>query len=1393
MFNRFCFGALLLAGLAVPLTGCSNASSGLDSISISPNTDLQLVTGNPATIQLTVTGTFGNGRHPTTGPVANVSFASAIPLVARVTSPAGVVSAVSPGTTTITATAQGYNGPVTASVEVTVVQGSTGPGGDIVSIAITPSTQTVNASGQTSQFIAIGTNAAGATYNLTGDVVWSSSSTSIATICNAVAPGPISPAPCTGSTVGLATAVSQGTSTVTALYTNAPDQTTVTGTATFTINSQTKSEPLASLAIFPATQTVQVGNTVANFIAIGTTGTGATVNLTDPNTFTVPGSSPANTIQWAQWTSSNPAVAYIDPNTGVINAKSAGATAITAIATNLADGSVVTGSAILTVSATSTSEPLVSLTILPATQTSLATGPTADVNFIAIGTTASGATVDLTNATASKPYVVPNTTPKQSYSVQWSSSNPLVATFTPTINQVVTPNSPGVATPISAGATAITAEATNSYDGSVVTASAAYTVTIPAASEPYVSLAIVPSSQILTSIGQQANFIAIGTTGSGTTVDLTNKGVVWSSSDANGKIVTPVSNGVFSAVANGVVAVTATYNNSLANGNASDLTSVTASGALTVAISATPEPLVSMSIVPDSQTAAAGQAVRLLALGTFSSSAPASIGPGQQNMASASVSAIYTVNWYSSNPSVATICSQGLPAASCTGVPDGVLTGVSAGTTAITAIASGNTDHSQVTATATFTVSGLSASTISALSIFPASQSITMPEIGQPNPTVNLVVIGTNGAGLQTNVTSQISWTSSNPAVVPTTNCSVPGSSPATGCNIISGANSAVVTAIGPGTTTITASFTNPAVGGGASSVVTQIATLTVTGPAAEPLLSLAIVPNAPSVQFPTQTTQLTAIGTSPLAPVTQNLTTTVTWSSSNPLIATVCNAVATTTPAVPVSCATTPGMVTGVAQGTAAITATTTNPDGSFVYATVPFTVQEGSADQMTSLTIVPNAISLSATGQPGSLIALGTFTGTGLQEDVTGSPQLAWSSSNQAIATVSTLGAQTTTCALNNDTPPVQVCTPDLPGVVKGVSVGSTDIVAEWTNPAVGTNPATVVTATATVTVTSTPAAEPLLAITVLPAAVTIGDLYGTGQFLAFGTFSTAPTSLDITNGFFHAGFSSPQYPSSACTDAYATADAATAAADAAANPPLALNNLPNPQCQFTPVTWVSLPDPFVFPINSAGAAGAKGGLITAEDPGTEDVYAVAANPDGTLVYSSPGPSGGGFATFSCPYVPPTYAILDPGPPVVYDFTKVLDPGSCNGLTVNNSLVSTLTVFDANLTSTGLNQSNWELTANSATTPPVQVIHCGPGSLTGGSVCEATYPNGSVVTVTAPAQSGVSFGGWSDNCTPTAPITAAGPNSCNVVVGGVCTYNTITTTYVCTSSNTSVGAIFN
>ncbi len=70
---------------------------------------------------------------------------------------------------------------------------------------------------------------------------------------------------------------------------------------------------------------------------------------------------------------------------------------------------------------------------------------------------------------------------------------------------------------------------------------------------------------------------------------------------------------------------------------------------------------------------------------------------------------------------------------------------------------------------------------------------------------------------------------------------------------------------------------------------------------------------------------------------------------------------------------------------------------------------------------------------------------------------------------------------------------------------------------------------------------------------------------------------------------------------------------------------------------------------------------------------------------------------------------------------------------------------------------------------------------------MCVATYPVGSTVLLTAPAQQGVAFGGWSYNCTATdangvplvAPVgpTAAGPNYCKV---------TLTT-------NDTVGAIFN
>jgi hypothetical protein len=174
-----------------------------------------------------------------------------------------------------------------------------------------------------------------------------------------------------------------------------------------------------------------------------------------------------------------------------------------------------------------------------------------------------------------------------------------------------------------------------------------------------------------------------------------------------------------------------------------------------------------------------------------------------------------------------------------------------------------------------------------------------------------------------------------------------------------------------------------------------------------------------------------------------------------------------------------------------------------------------------------------------------------------------------------------------------------------------------------------------------------------------------------------------------------------------------------------------------------------------NSGGTSSASAGIVTAYGTGTASIIAEATSPDGTIQTAS--------ATFSCPLTLP-----DPygHPPT---------PGSCDVGQVG-PLKATLTVYGE-----GLNTTNWLVTAPSATNTP-DVIHCGPGwaadGNTGGSVCVGIYPIGSTVTLTAPARTGVQFGGWTYNCAPVGAVTAAGPNSCMIKLG---------------TTNATVGAIFN
>ena len=353
------------------------------------------------------------------------------------------------------------------------------------------------------------------------------------------------------------------------------------------------------------------------------------------------------------------------------------------------------------------------------------------------------------------------------------------------------------------------------------------------------------------------------------------------------------------------------------------------------------------------------------------------------------------------------------------------------------------------------------------------------------------------------------------------------------------------------------------------------------------------------------------------------------------------------------------------------------------------------GSSNEYTAVNLVPASESVSAAGQTGQFIALATSGTTGLEVDVTNSPQTTWSSSIPTIASV--------TSGLSSGN-----------GVITGAAQGTTTITAEVKNPN-----GSIVSANGTVNATLTAPPEPLLSLTIIPSTITVGNLQDTGNFLAIGTFSSSPYVEDLTNT----------------------------------------------------VNWISSA-PQVFPVstnNSGVNPGAPGGIVTAVGNGNATIIAEATYPTTGLQ----GLVQTATATFNCPLVLPNPT---GNPPT---------PGSCFPGSQASGLLVTLTIYNE-----GLNTKNWLVTAPSATNTP-NVIHCGPGwasnGNSGGSVCTGTYPLGTIVTLTAPAQSGVAFGGWSYNCETISPnpSTAAGPNSCTITLGNAPNGTD--------NSNVTVGAIFN
>lgn len=152
--------------------GSGGGTSGAPSISVVPGTAAATFVGETTQFLASGSLTAGGSSQNLTN---QVQWISSNAQVATVNS-GGLATAVGSGTTTITASSGGVNG--SAILTVTISGASSQP-----ALAIIPSSANATFAGETTQFIALG-NLIGsaATQNLTGNVTWSSSDVSVATI-----------------------------------------------------------------------------------------------------------------------------------------------------------------------------------------------------------------------------------------------------------------------------------------------------------------------------------------------------------------------------------------------------------------------------------------------------------------------------------------------------------------------------------------------------------------------------------------------------------------------------------------------------------------------------------------------------------------------------------------------------------------------------------------------------------------------------------------------------------------------------------------------------------------------------------------------------------------------------------------------------------------------------------------------------------------------------------------------------------------------------------------------------------------------------------------------------------------------------------------------------------
>ena len=485
----------------------------LSSIAITP---INPSIANGTTLQFTASGI--NSDNTPVVKTSSVTWISSAPAVASINPATGLASSLTVGTTTITATDAATGKTDFTTLKITNVT--------LSSIVVTPVTRKI-AKGTTLQFKASGIYSDLSIQDITASVTWSPSplNTPVASISNAA------------GTNGLATALAVGGPvTITAI----DSATGITNSTTLEVTAAT----LASLSVSPINPSIAKGTT-QQFTAMG---------INSDNTVIVKTSS-------VTWISSTPAVASIDPVTGLASALTLGATTITA--TDVATGK--TDVTTLKVTAATLS----SMVVTPVTR-KIAKGTT--LQFKATGIYSDLSTLDLTA------------------SVTWATVPPISAVAS--ISNAAGTN--GVATALTVGGP-ITISALDAATG--ITNSTTLEVTAATLS----SLAITPVNPSIAK-GATQQFTAMGINSDNTSVVKTLS-VTWISSTPAVASIDPVT-GLASALTLGATTITAT---DVATGK-TDITTLTITAAT----------LTSIAVTPANPGIAKGTAAQFNAMGTYS-------------------------------------------------------------------------------------------------------------------------------------------------------------------------------------------------------------------------------------------------------------------------------------------------------------------------------------------------------------------------------------------------------------------------------------------------------------------------------------------------------------------------------------------------------------------------------------------------------------------------------------------------------------------------------------------------------------------------------------------------------------------------------------------------------